>query len=250
MNGKDLRLAVVLVLAACATVHERGEYGRPTKVSASEIRLYVGAAPVEAYGALLDALAAAEFRLASENAAEMTLETAWRDAEDIRGGGLWHTLFQGGPDGEVRLSARVVADSGGAWILARPQVRYRSTSSAGAPYEAPTPPLPRSRIDRWVWGLLENAARAAEVAARRAAASGAEPAPRSEPAPTTSETGAPPEEEEVGVVYYVLVEGKQYGPVSRETVERWRAENRIGDEAWIWRAGDPAWTRAGDFFAP
>ncbi|MCS7305769.1 MAG: protein kinase [Thermoguttaceae bacterium] len=69
-----------------------------------------------------------------------------------------------------------------------------------------------------------------------------------EPAGSGGPAPSPPEELLSPIWYLRTPDGQQYGPVSKQQLDQWAAEGRVGNDCWLWRAGWPDWQGAGQVY--
>jgi len=78
-----------------------------------------------------------------------------------------------------------------------------------------------------------------------------------EPTPAGSQYGYPPSgiptpgptEDLLSPIWYLRTpDGQQYGPVSKQQLDQWVAEGRVGNDCWVWRAGWADWQGAGSVY--
>jgi len=62
-------------------------------------------------------------------------------------------------------------------------------------------------------------------------------------------TPAPAEDLLSPIWYLRTPDGQQYGPVSKQQLDQWAAEGRVGNDCWVWRAGWPDWQGAGTVYS-
>ncbi len=69
-----------------------------------------------------------------------------------------------------------------------------------------------------------------------------------EPSPPAAPGPRPPEDLLSPIWYLRTPDGQQYGPVSKQQLDQWVAEGRVGEDCWLWRAGWPDWQGAGSLY--
>ncbi|MBQ6109618.1 MAG: DUF4339 domain-containing protein, partial [Thermoguttaceae bacterium] len=82
----------------------------------------------------------------------------------------------------------------------------------------------------------------------KAASHDPQPVPQPMPQPVVPRL-PDPFEGPADIVWYVRpASGEQLGPVDRDIIKRWLAENRIAQDTLVWREGWADWKNAGDVF--